>query len=207
MKYAKIIHKEMLPYFKDYKEASDELKAAEQPLYFKSGEALSESEKKYREYQHAAELEKAKQKHKEAKNNLFEASQKVPAELRAKFAAEIEADFAFKPEDVDDKVVTLLNSTACRPFDLVTMYRATRSTTNKRLIAAKLQEYTDAHRKEMSPVDIEASAVVLAEVRSHSADIQLQNFDSVVNAYNQFIGSDTVCRAYPQWAESVGLEM
>lgn len=207
MKYAKNLHSALLPYYNAYKKAKDELKAAEAPVYLKHGETLTEHEKKLRDCQREIETERAKEAHKAAKEALVKAIDTIPAELRAKYSAEIEGEFAFNADDVDEKIIALLNSPAIRVFDMVTLYRSTRSMTNKRLIAAKLHEYTDANRKQMSPVDVEAAAVVLAEVNAHNPHTQLANFEAVNDAYTQFMRNDAIVKALPIWAQGVGLEM
>ena len=207
MKYAKKLHAALLPYFNVFKKADEDLKAAETPAYIKHGETLTETEKKIRDCQREIETEKAKEAYKAAKEEFAKAINTIPAELRAKYSNEIEGEFAFNAADVDDKLITLLNSTACRPIDFITLYRSTGNMTNKRLIAEKLHDYTDKHRKEMSPMDIEASVAILAEVNTHNPQSQLASFEAVNNAYTQFMQSDTIVRTLPIWAQSVGLEM
>lgn len=209
MKYAKQLHKALLPYFHAYRKAKEYYAEVSKPTYHLQGENLDAVDRKYREACRERDIKKAEQEMKIAKEQLQVAIVSISTNMREKFEHEITGDFAFNPADVDEKVVALLNSNTCRPFDLITMYRTATNMTNKRLIAAKLNEYTQQNRKEMTPIDIEGSVAILSEVNSHNPETQLKAFNMVSDSYIMFArgSNDTICKALPAWAESVGLGM
>lgn len=209
MKYAKQLHSALLPYYKDYKEKFDKLEDLKKPItHTKEGwKELSALEKEEEAVTREIARKKAEIACKEARAALDDAVHKMPDTMRQKFIEEIEGGFALDPAAVDDKVLTLINSPACKPFDMVTMYRTAKDNTNKRLIAAKLEEYLANNRRNMHRTDIEAAAVIVAESHHMNADACLKDFDAVVTAYSTFNRSGSILDALPRWAADCGLDM
>lgn len=112
-----------------------------------------------------------------------ERGERALRDLRGELEAAIAAAFVVNPADVDQNVVTLLNSGICSSADFERMLKDADSSTMQRLILSHVEKA--ATSPDVDPAERRALNVLLSDGRGNMGGAALESFDALGGVFHR----------------------
>lgn len=128
-------------------------------------------------------------------SNWADRGERALHDLRGEFEGAIAAAFVVNPADVDQNVVTLLNSGICASADFERMLKDTAdNTTMQRLILSHIEK--TATSPDVDPAERRALNVLLHDGQGSMGGAMLENFDALGGVFHRCLRNPSMI---PRW--------
>lgn len=184
--YARRLNETAKKHFTEFGEASAGLNKAQEARKF----ATTEAEKARRE----GDLIEAREKYDALMSTWAERGERALQDLQVELEAAIAAAFVVNPADVNQNVVTLLNSGICSSADFERMLKDADNSTMQRLILSHVEKA--ATSPEVDPAERRALNVLLSDGRGNMGGAVLENFDALGGVFHRCLRNPSMI---PRW--------
>lgn len=184
--YARRLDETAKEFFKEFTEAHAKLEKAKMARRLAQG-AVEQTRRD-------ADLLEAQGAFDATMSNWADRGERALHDLRGELEGAIAAAFAVNPADVDQNVVTLLNSGICTSADFERLLKDADNSTMQRLILSHIEK--TATSPDVDPAERRALNVLLHDGQGSMGGAMLENFDALGGVFHRCLRNPSMI---PRW--------